>query len=535
MSWLVHWLEQRRPVAELRPSAAPGGLIMGAIIGFVILSAVLGILYLMGAAKFALPMPILFPSLATGVAVISGVAEECIFRGAVFRNLEDGFGSLVALIFSGALFGGLHIFNPNATLFSSIAIAVEAGLLLGAAFMATRTLWLPIGLHFGWNFTEGGFYSTAVSGGTLPGIVKTTLTGPNVLTGGAFGPEASWVTMCVCSVLTVIFLIIAARRGQWRPLQFPRPRTVSIGEPNVRYRSERNNRHHTAEAQLEKQSHRARTDHAIREPAADLHRRNARDTDRHEKDAGRCDGDQCHRHRAYDHRDRLQAYAALVHWLEKRRPIQEMRLRDAPGGLIVGFLIGVGLLSAAIGTIMLMHDASIVLDAPPVLPLGIITMAAISGVCEELIFRGALFRITEEMFGTLIALLVSGAFFGGAHIVNANATPLSSAAIAIEALVLCFAYTATRSLWLPIGLHAGWNLTEGGIYSTSVSGGPIIKGVFLTTFKGPDIITGGAFGPETSVVTLGVSLVLTIIFAVITFRRGEWKSLGLRIRATPPT
>jgi membrane protease YdiL (CAAX protease family) len=227
----------------------------------------------------------------------------------------------------------------------------------------------------------------------------------------------------------------------------------------------------------------------------------------------------------------LWAYVALVHWLERRRPVSELRAGDAPGGLIVGFILGVGILSAAIGTIMLMHDAMIVLDTPPVLPLRIITIAAISGVCEELIFRGALFRITEEMFGTLIALLISGAFFGGAHIVNANATPLSSAAIAIEALVLCFAYTATRSLWLPIGLHAGWNLTEGGIYSTSVSGGPIIKGVFLTTFKGPDIITGGAFGPETSVVTLGVSLVLTIIFAVITFRRGEWKGLRLRIRA----
>jgi uncharacterized protein len=226
------------------------------------------------------------------------------------------------------------------------------------------------------------------------------------------------------------------------------------------------------------------------------------------------------------------AYAALVHWLEKRRPIQELRPRDAPGGLIVGFLIGVGLLSAAIGTIMLMHDAMIVLDTPPVLPLGIITIAAISGVCEELIFRGALFRITEEMFGTLVALVISGAFFGGAHIFNAHATPLSSAAIAIEALVLCFAYTATRSLWLPIGLHAGWNLTEGGIYSTSVSGGPIVKGVFLTTFKGPDIITGGVFGPETSIVTLGVSLVLTIIFAVITVRRGEWKKSRFRIWAT---
>jgi membrane protease YdiL (CAAX protease family) len=219
-AWLVHWLEKRRPIEELRPSAAPGGLIAGALIGFIILSAVLGILYLMGAAKFALPMPILFPSFAAAIAIISGVAEELIFRGALFRNLEDGFGSLVALVISGALFGALHIFNPNATLFSSIAIAIEAGLLLGAAFMAARSLWLPIGLHFGWNFTEGGFYSTAVSGGTTPGIIKTTLTGPNMLTGGAFGPEASWVTMAVCSVLTVIFLVIAVNREQWRPLQF---------------------------------------------------------------------------------------------------------------------------------------------------------------------------------------------------------------------------------------------------------------------------------------------------------------------------
>jgi uncharacterized protein len=217
---LVRWLEQRRAIEELRASAAPGGLVLGAIIGFVILSAVIGILYLMGAAQFAIPKPILFPSVATAIAVISGVAEECIFRGVVFRNLEDGFGSIVALVFSGALFGGLHIFNHGATLFSSVAIAIEAGLLLGAAFMATRSLWLPIGLHFGWNFTEGGFYSTAVSGGSVPGIIKTTLTGPNVLTGGPFGPEASWVTICVCSVLTVIFLAIAIRRGQWRPLQF---------------------------------------------------------------------------------------------------------------------------------------------------------------------------------------------------------------------------------------------------------------------------------------------------------------------------
>jgi hypothetical protein len=174
----------------------------------------------MGAASFAHAGPFVFPVEATTVAIISGVVEELMFRGVLFRIVEDGFGSLVALVISGALFGGLHITNPHATLVSSAAIAIEAGPLFGAAYMATRRLWVPIGLHFGWNFTEGGVYSTIVSGTTAHGVIKTTLVGPDLLTGGSFGPEASWVTVVVCSVLTAIFLIVAVRRGQWKPLQF---------------------------------------------------------------------------------------------------------------------------------------------------------------------------------------------------------------------------------------------------------------------------------------------------------------------------
>jgi membrane protease YdiL (CAAX protease family) len=228
----------------------------------------------------------------------------------------------------------------------------------------------------------------------------------------------------------------------------------------------------------------------------------------------------------------LWVYVLLVHWLERRRPIAELRFRAAPLGLIAGFIAGVAIISAVIGIMKLMGDAVLTLGAPPDLPFKIVAMAAISGVCEELIFRGALFRITEEMFGTLVALIISGAFFGGAHIANPNATWVSSTAIAIEAgLLLGFAYTATRSLWLPVGLHIGWNLTEGGVYSTSVSGAKAVHGVFITTLKGPDLITGGGFGPEASIVAVGVCTVLTIVFAVITFRRGEWKGLRLQIRA----
>lgn len=228
----------------------------------------------------------------------------------------------------------------------------------------------------------------------------------------------------------------------------------------------------------------------------------------------------------------LAAYVWLVHRLEHRRPIAELRPAAAPLGIFLGLIVGIALISAVIAVIDVMGDASVALGHPPTLPFFIIAMAAISGVCEELIFRGALFRVSEEMFGTLVALIISGAFFGGAHIFNPHASWVSSAAITIGAgFLLGFAYTATRSLWLPIGLHAGWNLAEGGIYSTSVSGGKVVPGVFLTHMNGPDIMTGGGFGPEASVAAMGVGIVLTIVFAVITFRRGEWKGLRFQIRA----
>jgi membrane protease YdiL (CAAX protease family) len=120
------------------------------------------------------------------------------------------------MLVSAAFFGGVHIFNPGATLISSAAIAIEAGLLLALAYTATRSLWLPIGLHFAWNFTEGGIFTTQVSGGKVPGILETTLTGPELLTGGKFGPEASVVAVGVCLTAALIFLIVTLRRGEWR-------------------------------------------------------------------------------------------------------------------------------------------------------------------------------------------------------------------------------------------------------------------------------------------------------------------------------
>ncbi|HEX3674844.1 MAG TPA: CPBP family intramembrane glutamic endopeptidase, partial [Rhizomicrobium sp.] len=129
----------------------------------------------------------------------------------------------------------------------------------------------------------------------------------------------------------------------------------------------------------------------------------------------------------------LAAYVWLVHVLERRSPIGELAPRKAPGGLLAGFLLGVGIISAVIGVMWLMGAATLALNTPPLPSFAMVAVAIVSAVCEELIFRGALFRIPEEMFGTLVAIVISGLLFGGAHIVNPHANWASSTAIVIEA------------------------------------------------------------------------------------------------------
>ena len=106
-----------------------------------------------------------------------------LFRGILFRFLEQFGGSWFALALTSALFGLGHILNPNASAFSSFAIAVEAGVLLGGAYMLTRSLWAPIGLHAAWNFTQGYIYDVPVSGIDQQGMVEAQIVGPRTAIG----------------------------------------------------------------------------------------------------------------------------------------------------------------------------------------------------------------------------------------------------------------------------------------------------------------------------------------------------------------
>ncbi|MFV2175265.1 lysostaphin resistance A-like protein [Actinomadura sp. LOL_016] len=153
-----------------------------------------------------------------GFMAAAAVTEELLFRGVLFRIIEERIGTYLALALTGLLFGLAHMANPDATLWGALAIAIEAGGMLAAAYAATRTLWAPIGLHFAWNFAQGGVFGTQVSGnGESEGLLDGTTSGPVLLSGGEFGPEASGYAVLAGAVLTITFLWLARRRGHVVP------------------------------------------------------------------------------------------------------------------------------------------------------------------------------------------------------------------------------------------------------------------------------------------------------------------------------
>lgn len=140
--------------------------------------------------------------------------EELLFRLIIFKLIEEFVGSWISLLISSALFGFAHMFNENATIWSAVAITIEAGVLLAAAFMLTRRIWLALGLHFGWNFMQASVLGITTSGISFNGLVETEITGPVWITGGDFGVEASVITVVLGLVIAIYLLKNALDDGQ---------------------------------------------------------------------------------------------------------------------------------------------------------------------------------------------------------------------------------------------------------------------------------------------------------------------------------
>jgi len=211
-------LTERRAVDELAPAPFAAQTLLGFAIGVALFGTVIGLLAAAGDYHYLAygSIPGLPAALAT--TLTASALEEMLFRGFLFRIVASIGGTWIGVAVSAVVFGALHAFNPHATVLSSVAIAIEAGALLAMAYAATQRLWLPIGLHFGWNFTEGSIFGASVSGHPASaGLIRGALTGPDYLTGGAFGIEASALAVLVCSAATALFVIYAVRAGRVVP------------------------------------------------------------------------------------------------------------------------------------------------------------------------------------------------------------------------------------------------------------------------------------------------------------------------------
>jgi membrane protease YdiL (CAAX protease family) len=210
---LVRWVE-RRAATELAPrSLLPQGIV-GVVAGALLFSAVVGVLWLLGSYRVTGINPHAdWPAALLVVGLGAGIGEEIMFRGVLFRITEEGLGTGWALLISAVFFGAVHITNPGATLWSSAAIAIEAGLLFGLLYHVTRSLPLCMGLHAAWNFTQGTVYGIPVSGTPADGWLVSTRSGPDWLSGGVFGAEASVIALVLCLLCTLALLGVALSRS----------------------------------------------------------------------------------------------------------------------------------------------------------------------------------------------------------------------------------------------------------------------------------------------------------------------------------
>ncbi|GAA4138137.1 type II CAAX endopeptidase family protein [Streptomyces tunisiensis] len=226
--WVVGRTE-KRAVTEVDRKGAVGAVGRGVLIGTLVFASVVANIAFVGHYEVDGWGSYTGAVGLAGFMAGASVTEELLFRGVLFRTMEERFGTWGALVPTSVLFGAWHLANPDASLWGAAVIALSAGPMLGAAYVATRSLWLPIGLHFGWNFAASGIFSTEVSGNdTQQGLLDASTSGPTLISGGAFGPEASLYTLVFCALVTVGLLWLARRRGQLMPRRSKRADAVAL-------------------------------------------------------------------------------------------------------------------------------------------------------------------------------------------------------------------------------------------------------------------------------------------------------------------
>jgi uncharacterized protein len=197
---------ERRAVSELSGEGAIKEIGVGVAFGAALVTVVVGILWVLGyyvvvGTNAGTVLLAAFANDASGAVV-----EEILLRAIVFRISEEALGTWWALLISALLFGLLHAGEPGA-----VPVALAAGVLLSCAYALTRKLWLPIGIHFAWDFMQDGVFGAAAG---AKGLLRAELTGPSLLSGGEIGIEGSILALAVVLASGLYLLLRARRQGR---------------------------------------------------------------------------------------------------------------------------------------------------------------------------------------------------------------------------------------------------------------------------------------------------------------------------------
>jgi len=205
---------EKRRISELSSKNFLNNVTTGFLTGILLQAFFILFIYIGGTFLVTTVNPVstLLNPLAFGLS--AGFVAEIIITGIVFRLLEEQTGTVIALIVFIILFAIMHVNAKAATLVSVGATAMQAGFMLPAAYVFSRSLWLPVFLHFGWDFAEPGIFGGINPSTSLThGLLTSKIAGNALLTGGDTGPQNSLSSLLLCLFLGTIFLVLAKRKN----------------------------------------------------------------------------------------------------------------------------------------------------------------------------------------------------------------------------------------------------------------------------------------------------------------------------------
>ena len=205
---------EKRKIGEFSSKGLLKNTILGVLIGTTLQGLTILVIYFWGNFQIISVNP--FSSIITPFAIAFSVAifEETLLRGIIFRIVEEKLGSYISLLISAIIFGSVHLINPDSSVISSVCIGI-VGFMFGASYIYSRNLWLPIAIHFSWNFVQSGIFGAITSGNEkTSSLFNTNISGAELITGGTFGPEGTIQAILFWLLVSTIFMVLITKQNK---------------------------------------------------------------------------------------------------------------------------------------------------------------------------------------------------------------------------------------------------------------------------------------------------------------------------------